>query len=145
MSNKNYPKILCEAAEEYSVSAVLSLFGNNLRVRIPMDAEFQAVSVEELDLSARAKNGMMRSQAVNVGKVADLIMDEKDGKKAIEDIKNLGKKSIAEIKTTLLEEGYARLTDDERIAFWKAFIEDNDIPAESESTTPRQKPGESAA
>ena len=45
--------------------------------------------------------------------------------KGLDTVRNLGKKSISEIKTKLLYLAYNELNDKEKQAFWNEFIELN--------------------
>ncbi len=123
MTNLSYAKNLCKAAEEYGVVYVLSLFGNDLKVRIPMSNDFWDASIDEINLRVRSRNGLMRASSDTVGKTCELIMQEG----GLSKIRNLGSKSIAEIKTTLLATGYERLTKAEKTAFWQDFLTRNDV------------------
>jgi DNA-directed RNA polymerase alpha subunit len=80
-------------------------------------------SIEELSLTVRSRNGLMRAGTETIGKVAELIMRD-DG---LNKVRNLGRKSIAEIKTALLEEGYKQLDYKARLVFWQDFIDRNNI------------------
>ena len=119
----SYVKNLCKAAEEYGIAYVLSLFGENLKVSLPMSNRFWESSVDELNLSVRSRNGLMRASADTVGKVSELIMAEG----GLGKVRNLGKKSICEIKTALLAASYEQLTETERLAFWQDFLLKNDV------------------
>ena len=119
----SYVKNLCKAAEEYGIVYVLSLFGENLKVSLPMSNRFWESSVDELNLSVRSRNGLMRASADTVGKVSELIMAEG----GLGKVRNLGKKSICEIKTALLAASYEQLTETERLAFWQDFLLKNDV------------------
>ena len=119
----SYVKNLCKAAEECGIVYVLSLFGENLNVSLPMSNRFWESSVDELNLSVRSRNGLMRASADTVGKVSELIMAEG----GLGKVRNLGKKSICEIKTALLAASYEQLTETERLAFWQDFLLKNDV------------------
>ena len=114
---------LKNAADVIGVIPVLTLFGNNLYVRVPMSQALWDMSIDELDLTVRARNGLMRCGANTVGKVSQLIMSEH----GLSSVRNLGRKSISEIKTALLAKGYEQLSDSERVDFWKQFIVSNGL------------------
>ena len=123
MTNLSYAKNLYKAAEEFGVVYVLSLFGSNLKVRIPISNNLWDTSINEMHLSVRARNGLMRASADTVGKVSERIME--DG--GLGKVRNLGSKSISEIKTDLLAEGYEQLSTNEKIKFWQDFLTRNDV------------------
>lgn len=112
---------LYEGAENLGLLFVLEPFGKNLKVKIPLSKSFCNRSVDELELSVRSRNGLMRSGLDTVEKLVDGIMREG----SLNNIRNLGKKSIAEIKTILLVRGYQELNDREKLKFWHDFLEDN--------------------
>ena len=114
---------LKSAAERNGISSVLHNFGRDVRVSIPLSKEFMLIPIDELNLTVRSRNGLMRAGLSNVGKLAEAIMSEC----GIDRIRNLGKKSSQEIKSVLLDESYARLSDEERDIFWNKLKEDNAI------------------
>ena len=119
--NNKYVFTLFESAEQFGLIFTLSPFGNNIRISIPMTSSFCNKSVDELDLTVRSLNGLKRCGAMTVGELTDIIMSDS----GISKVKNLGKKSISEIKTKLLNLAYNDLNDKERLEFWHKFIELN--------------------
>lgn len=114
---------LCAAAEKLGLIPVLFMFGNGLHFRIPMTQALWDTSIDELNLTVRSRNGLMRAGTDTIGKVAELIMHD-DG---LNKVRNLGRKSVAEIKTAILAEGYKQLDHKARLVFWQDFIEHNNI------------------
>ena len=114
---------LCAAAEKFGLIPVLSMFENGLHFRIPMTQALWDTTIDELNLTVRSRNGLMRAGTDTIGKVAELIMND-DG---LNKVRNLGRKSVAEIKTALLAEGYRQLDSKARLVFWQDFIEGNNI------------------
>ena len=96
-------------------------FGNDIKISIPLSQKFCDKSIDDMDLSVRASNGLKRSGAMTVRELTDTIMSEK----GLDTVRNLGKKSISEIKTKLLYLAYNELNDKEKQAFWNEFIELN--------------------
>jgi len=123
MNNKTCATKLMLAADSCGIAAVLDLLGSGIAVKLPISGAFCDTHIDELNLSTRARNGLMRIGADTVGKLADLIMAEN----GLGSVRNLGRKSIAEIKTDILTEGYARLDKRARLAFWQQFVSDNDF------------------
>lgn len=119
--NNKYVFTLFESAEQFGLIFTLSPFGNNIKISIPLTRVFCDKSVDELDLTVRSLNGLKRCGAMTVGELTDIIMS--DG--GISKVRNLGKKSISEIKTKLLNLAYNDLNDKERLEFWHKFIELN--------------------
>lgn len=117
----NYVKTLFESAEKIGLVSTLATFGNNIRISIPLSQQLCDKSIDDMDLSVRAANGLKRSGAMTVRELTDVIMSEK----GLETVRNLGKKSISEIKTKLLHIAYNDLNDYEKQCFWNRFIELN--------------------
>lgn len=111
---------LCAYADAYGVVQVLGRITPHIKVRIPIGDKSRRVKIEEIpvELSVRSRNGMMRSGSRTVGDIVDLIQNGD----AMNNIRNLGKKSINEIKSVILEYLYSELTDAERIAFWNDTV-----------------------
>ncbi len=128
---KDTATALYESAEKLGILIVLTAFGENIRVRVPLSVEFCERTIESFGFSVRSRNGLMRNGTANAGGIYDIIMsDEGLGK-----VRNLGKKSIAEIKTMMLVAGYDELSEGERRTFWRDFVADNGIaPAYNEDS-----------
>lgn len=123
MNRKSYANELCAVAEKIGLVPVLSMFGNGLHFRIPMTQALWNTNIDELNLTVRSRNGLMRAGTDTIGKVAELIMND-DG---LSKVRNLGRKSVAEIKTAILAEGYNQLDHTARLVFWQDFIDSNNI------------------
>ena len=119
--NSNYVMTLFESAEKIGLISTLAPFGNDIKISIPLSQKFCDKSIDDMDLSVRASNGLKRSGAMTVRELTDTIMSEK----GLNTVRNLGKKSISEIKTKLLFLAYNELNDKEKQAFWNEFIELN--------------------
>ncbi len=115
---------LYESAEKLGVLFVLDAFAPDVAVRLPLSNAFCKRSLEGLQLSVRSQNALMKNDANNVGEIVRIIMSET----GLAGVRNLGKKSINEIKTVLLALGYEELSDRERIDFWHHFVRLNDLP-----------------
>ena len=117
----NYVKTLFESAEKIGLISTLATFGNDIKISIPLSQRLCDKSIDDMDLSVRASNGLKRSGAMTVRELTDTIMSEK----GLDTVRNLGKKSISEIKTKLLHLAYNDLNDQEKQRFWSKFIELN--------------------
>lgn len=114
---------LLDRAEKDGIVKALSNYGANLKVSIPIEAELWDISIEILNLSARSQNGLMRAGLTTVGKVCEKIAEER----GLSQLRNVGRKSISEIKTAIVAEAYKRLSYADRNIFWKRFLEENMI------------------
>lgn len=119
--NSKYVFTLFESAEQFGVVFTLSPFGNDLKISIPLTRTFCDKSIDELDLSVRSLNGLKRNGAMTIRELTDVIMSDS----GLSNVRNLGKKSISEIKTKLLNLAYKDLNDKERLEFWHKFLELN--------------------
>ena len=113
------------AAEENGFMNVLTGMGVTPHVRLPIDKAFLEQPLEVLDLSLRAWNGLMRAGITDIQHLVDRL----SWPNGLSNIRNFGKKSIAEVKSKLTELAYEQLTEPERISFWQYFIDNsNSIP-----------------
>lgn len=71
------------------------------------------VPIEELNLSQRASNGLKRAQIMTI----DAIL-EKD----LNAVRNLGVKSVREIKNAVLNYSYDRMSDNQKAEFWNTIL-----------------------
>ena len=118
---------LFECAEKFGLVFALTPFGKNIKVKIPIGKSFYEQEVEKLDLSVRSYNALKR---MNISKIAELsnFIEQQD----LKEIRNIGKKCVAEIKTKLLVSAYERLSDKEKLFFWMDFTANNKLPTNSE-------------
>ena len=99
---------------------VYSVFGNDVRISIPISEKHFSTDVAELDLSVRSYNGLKRSGISSIGDLFRALQEN-----SLPSVRNLGKKSIAEIKTQYLNFCYNQLSDKKKIAFFENLIEMN--------------------
>ena len=90
------------------------------------------LSIEELALSVRSSNGLMRAGMNTFGKLASGI--EQDG--GLFKIRNLGAKSEKEIRIAFIEECYRRMLPYEKAEYWQSFL--NSRTAQNEEGALRQ-------
>lgn len=114
-------KILREEADREGVVAVLLPYAAECQVSIPIPQSLWETEITELQLSVRSSNGLMRAGLRTVGLVCDCIMSDR----GLASLRNVGKKSIAEIKAAILTEAYARLDSSGKDAFWMRFVREN--------------------
>ena len=90
-------------------------------VQIPYRQRMAGIGIEELNLSVRACNGLMRAGVNTLGKLNDAMKTER----GIAGIRNLGAKSVKEINKAFLLFTYSQLSPAERAEYWQRMI-DND-------------------
>ena len=102
------------------VETILAVFGKKARVSIPLSKELCQSPIDELDLSRRSLNGLMRDSCFTVGQLVDIVNEN-----GLRRIRNIGAGSVSEIKKKLLVCAYLALNDREKSAFFLDMIENN--------------------
>lgn len=77
--------------------------------------------IEELNLSVRSSNGLLRAGVDTFGKLDDLI----NRMGGIASVRNLGTKSVKEIQGAFLESCYYKLLPYEKAEFWQDVLDAN--------------------
>lgn len=95
-------------------------YGANIKVSLGYSRGTCMTSVDELFFSVRSQNALKRASIFTVGDVIDALNDGK-----IENIRNLGRKSVAEVKTRMLLFGFEQLSEREQGQFFCSLIELN--------------------
>ena len=108
-------------AERNGILRAVDCFHTEVQVELPMYEDFLQLPIDELNLSVRAYNGLMRANISTVQKLVNALSEEY----GLDHIRNLGKKSICEIKRALLTESYNWLTDAQKERFWEYILERN--------------------
>ena len=120
----NYtPDQMLEAVDEAGFVSVLTGMGAIPAVKLPMSKNFLDQDISVIDLSQRAWAGCMRNGISTIGQLVKKLRE----KNAFQDTKNMGKKSIAEVKLKLTMLAYNELTQEERLEFWRYFLA-NSVP-----------------
>ena len=117
MNHKERADELRRTADSEGIVSALAPFGTNLKILIPISKTMRNSDIDELNLSIRSRNGLLRAGLNTVGKVCEKIMDER----GLDQLRNIGRKSISEIKTVTLAEAYYRLNDAGKSRFWLDF------------------------
>lgn len=121
MENTKLEDELRKEADRFGVVAPLSRYKKGIRIEIPLSLTLWNTPLDELPISVRSKNGLLRAGARTIGHVAERIMSEQ----GLESIRNLGHRSISEIKTQILSIGYEQLNDREKDTFWRFIVQSN--------------------
>lgn len=118
--------VLVRTAAGCGLAATLrTVFGKQVSVSVPMSSRTCAAPIDELCLGTRADNALRRERVMTLGQLADLATGDQ-----LKLIRNMGVKSISEIKTKLLTYTYDQLDEREQRAFFLRLI------AERQSLTP---------
>lgn len=92
-----------------------------MAVQIPYRRRMSEIGIDELNLSVRASNGLMRAGIDTFGKLNEMMKTDR----GIAGIRNLGAKSVKEINKAFLLFTYSQLSPAERSEYWQRMI-DND-------------------
>lgn len=99
------------------IPAIHELLGNNVEVEIGFTAEACAMDIDEINFSVRAMNALRRAKIFTLGDVIKALSAEDLIK-----IRNLGKKSLNEIKSKMLSFGFAQLSPSAQRAFFEDLV-----------------------
>ena len=116
----NVEKLYSLINEKGLIQAIASEFGSSVKVKIFFPNSVCSQPIENLDFSVRGYNCLKRN---NIHCVEDLISKIENGD--IKDFRNLGKKTVSEIKTKLLNFVYHSLSKERQMEFLSALIKDN--------------------
>ena len=101
-------------SKESGVEATFRKLGRTPHVRLPMSRVLLERPTDELPLSVRSRNALMRAGLFTVDRLTDFIQENG----GLTGIRNLGKVSIQEVKLTLIQAAYDQLSEKEKIEFW---------------------------
>ena len=111
--------ILRDAANSNGVFNTVALHYGNTPPLTPDLPRMADLGIEELALSVRSSNGLMRAGMNTFGKLASGI--EQDG--GLFKVRNLGAKSEKEIRVAYIEECYQRMLPYEKAEYWQSFLD----------------------
>lgn len=121
MDRSEFLALLLKTEKTCGITATLYIFyGSNIRMKIAYSRKTCDTSIDEMQLSVRAWNALKRSGVNTIGQLIDII--QCDG---LMKIRNLGKKSMVEIKTRILETGFRDLNENEKVRFFEYVIDNN--------------------
>jgi len=85
---------------------------NGMQMSFPV-YNLDGLSIEELNLSVRSSNGLKRAGIMTADEILtrDLRM-----------VRNLGAKSVKEIKNAVLNYSYDHMTTKQKVDFWKSVL-----------------------
>ena len=86
---------------------------------MPYSSRFDALSIDELNLTVRSSNGLKRAGALTFGQLRDLLAIEN----GLSNIRNIGQKSVKEIKQVFFEDCYARLLPHEKAQYCQEVLD----------------------
>ncbi len=121
MSKEEMLKALIQSEHEIGLVHTLNkYYGSDIKVAVGFTSAACARSIDEINFSVRSHNALKRAGLFTVGDVIDALSEGELMK-----IRNLGRKSLAEIKTRILVCGFDQLSETEQKDFFQRLIEDN--------------------
>ena len=110
---------LYEAVENHGLmNTICAVFGKGARVELGYTQKLCDMEVKDLEgLSVRSYNALMRANCKTIGEAITAINEDK-----LFAVRNLGVKSIAEIRALILEYGYSQLSDRRKKEFLHNLI-----------------------
>lgn len=110
---------LYEAVENHGLmNTICAVFGRGAQVELGYTQKLCDTEVKDLEgLSVRSYNALMRAGCKTVGEAITAINEDK-----LFSVRNLGVKSIAEIRRLILEYGYSQASDRAKKDFLRNLI-----------------------
>ena len=109
---------LREQADKNGVLATLRQLGVQDAL-VPYSVRFAEITIDEMNLTVRSSNGLKRANIHTFGSLKER-MEVENG---IINIRNIGQKSLKEIKRLFFEECYTRMLPYERAAYWQEVLD----------------------
>lgn len=86
---------------------------------VPYSDRFAKLSIDEMSLTVRSSNGLKRAGALTFGQLKELLSIEN----GLINVRNIGQKSIKEIKRVFFEECYSKLLPYEKAHYWQEILD----------------------
>lgn len=110
---------LRDACARQEICCFLQEHFPGMQIPVPYRERMSELAIDEMNLSVRSSNALMRANAKTFGRVREIIMME-DGLKKI---RNLGMKSEREILRSFFTACYDHLSPTEQAVFWQKLID----------------------
>ena len=112
---------LYDTIREYGVMDTLCyVFGKGAEMEMGFTKRLCDTEVKDLPISVRAYNGLMRAGCKTVGQLIEKINEGELLK-----IRQLGIKSVAELRALIVELGYSQMSDRQKKDFLHHFVQRN--------------------
>ena len=86
---------------------------------VPYSSRLANLSIDEMNLTVRSSNGLKRANIHTFNALKEILAIES----GLLNIRNIGQKSIKEIKQLFFEDCYARLLPYERAQYWQEVLD----------------------
>ena len=107
-----------EQADRIGVLAALHQLGIHDAL-VPYSIRLADLSIDEMNLTVRSSNGLKRANIHTFSSLKEVLSIEN----GLLNIRNIGQKSIKEIKQLFFEECYARLLPYEKAQYWQEVLD----------------------
>ena len=109
------------AIEDHGLMETLcAVFGKGCKIELGFTQKLCDTEVKDLDLSVRSYNALMRAGCHTVGQAISAINENK-----LLSVRNLGIKSVAEIRRFILEYGYTQASERRKKEFLHNLVKLN--------------------
>lgn len=123
MNRQDILSALVLAEKAYGIVDTLHIFyGSNIKMRLGYTRSACEASIDEMQLSVRSWNALRRVGIATVGELIDTINGD-----GLMKIRNLGRKSMIEIKTKIMMMGFSHLSEREKMAFFEFLVDNNTL------------------
>ena len=109
---------LRDQADKSGVLTILHQLGVHDAI-VPYSNRLADLSIDEMNLTVRSSNGLKRANIHTFGTLKELLAIEN----GLLNIRNIGQKSIKEIKQLFFEECYIRLLPYEKAQYWQEMLD----------------------
>ena len=108
---------LRDQADRIGILATLHQLGGHEAI-VPYSSHLADLNIDEMNLTVRSSNGLKRANIHTFGRLKEILEIEN----GLLNIRNIGQKSIKEIKQQFFEECYARLLPYEKAQYWQELL-----------------------
>ena len=108
-----------DLSQHQDIYLMLQLYCPGRQVGLPYRHRMAEIPIDEMNLSVRSTNALMRANARTLGQVMEILLIE-DGLKKI---RNLGIKSEREIIRSFFSACYYKLNPTEQAVFWQKVVD----------------------
>ena len=109
---------LRDQTDKIGVLATLHQLGVHDAI-VPYSSRLAELNIDEMNLTVRSSNGLKRANIHTFGTLKEILVVEN----GLLNIRNIGQKSIKEIKQLFFEECYARLFPYEKARYWQEVLD----------------------
>ena len=113
---------LRDQADKIGMLSTLQKLGIHEAI-VPYSTRFAELSIDEMNLTVRSSNGLKRANIHTFGQLKERLEIEN----GLINIRNIGQKSLKEIKQLFFEECYTRLLPYEKAQYWQEILDKRNL------------------